>query len=61
MAADGPPMPVLTTLTFSPASVPAQVVNSRVEWTKRLSSSRAAMRAQRPGSPGRMQYPPASP
>ncbi len=38
MAAEGPPMPVDTTLTRSPSSKPVQVVNSRLLWTNVPSS-----------------------
>ena len=61
MAAEGPPMPVDTTLTRSPSSSPVQVSNSRLVFTCTAPSNRWAMALHRPGSPGRMQYLPTSP
>ncbi len=55
MAAEGPPIPVEQTVTFSPRRVPVQTLYSRFSATCWASSSRAAMLGTRPGSPGRMQ------
>lgn len=55
MAAEGPPMPVETTLTFSPSREPVQVSNSRLVRTWTAPSSRWAMERHLPGSPGRTQ------
>ena len=52
IAAEGPPMPVEVTLTATPSSVPVQVVYSRLAATLAAPSRWAAMRSQRPGSPG---------
>jgi hypothetical protein len=61
MAADGQPIPVETTLTRSPSSVPVQVSYSRLRATRTGSSNRAAIGSHRPGSPGSSTYRPTSP
>ena len=50
----GPPIPVLTTLTFSPRSVPVYVTYSRLSATRDASSRYFAIRGTLLGSPGRM-------
>ena len=61
MAADGPPIPVDVTLTFSPSKYPVYVTYSRLSATSFASSKCSAIFAQRFGSPGKITYRPTSP
>ena len=60
IAADGPPMPVDVTLTFTPSMVPVYVVYSRLSATNTGFSKCSAIFLHRLGSPGMMTYPPIS-
>ncbi|CAB4668249.1 unannotated protein [freshwater metagenome] len=61
IAADGQPIPVEVTDTFSPSRYPVYVTYSRLDATNFASSKRAAIGSQRPGSPGSSTYRPTSP
>ena len=54
MAADGPPIPVDVTLTFSPSKYPVYVTYSRLSAISFASSKCSAIFAQRFGSPGKI-------
>ena len=60
MEAEGPPMPVEVTETFTPSRVPVQVSNSRLSATSSAPSRYCAIFLQRLGSPGRITYSPTS-
>ena len=59
--ADGPPIPVDVTLTFTPSRYPVYVTNSRLSPTSFASSKYSAIFLHRLGSPGRITNSPTSP
>ena len=61
IAAEGPPIPVEHTLTFSPSRYPVYTVYSRVLAISFAPSSFPAIFGTRPGSPGSITYLPMSP
>ena len=61
IAADGPPIPVDVTLTFTPSRVPVYVTYSLTSDTSTGLSKWAAIFAHLLGSPGRITYLPTSP
>ena len=61
MEADGPPIPVDVTLTFTPSRVPVYVIYSLLSAMRTGLSKYWAIFTQRFGSPGMITYRPTSP